>query len=669
MCGIAGFWSSGRFGLAHGEAMASRLEHRGPDDAGAWQDAEAGLVLAHRRLAIMDLSPAGHQPMHSPCGRYALVYNGEIYNHLELRQELAAQGGAFDWEGHADTETLLAALIRWGVKGALGRLNGMFAFALWDARERVLYLARDRLGEKPLYYGRSGSTFLFGSELKALTAHPDWQGVVDRDALTLYMRHRYIPTPWCIYQGIRKLPPASCVTVRGGSRDISEPEAYWSLAEVAERGVATQGDDPDGLVDEMDALLRDAMARRMAADVPLGAFLSGGYDSTLVTAVMQSLSETPVKTFTIGFHEKGYDEAVDARAVADYLGTEHTELYVTPEQALSVIPELPRLYDEPFADSSQIPTYLVTQLARQDVTVSLSGDGGDELFYGYRRYFKADGMWTSLGRFPLPVRKLAANMVSLAPAGAIERVMRLLPAGYRVNHLEDRLPIITKILGSASGSVLYREMVSHDKDPGRLVLGAKEPDTVLNKPGDLPNLPGLREQMMYLDMVTYLPDDILTKVDRASMAVGLEARVPLLDHRLVEFAWRVPTRLKCHGGKGKWLMRQLLYRYVPESLVDRPKKGFGVPLDHWLRGPLREWAAALLDEKRLEEEGFFDPAPIREMWEEHLSGKHDWHYYLWDVLMFQAWWEEQARTANNNHVSNVSTGLYTPRVSESPICD
>ncbi|MDA3970257.1 MAG: asparagine synthase (glutamine-hydrolyzing) [Desulfobulbaceae bacterium] len=621
------------------ERMAHRIQSRGPDDAGVWTEEGAGLALAHRRLSIIDLSPAGHQPMHSPCGRYTLVFNGEIYNHQDLRAELEAEGGAFDWRGHSDTETLLAALRHWGMQGALSRLNGMFAFALWDASERTLFLARDRLGEKPLYYGRSGNAFLFGSELKALAAHPDWQGAIDRDALALYMRHNYVPAPWSIYQGIAKLPPAHFVVIRENGRNVGEPFCYWDLGRIAEQGVAAGAGEPEALTDELDALLRDAVGRRMAADVPLGAFLSGGYDSTTVAALMQSQSERPVKTFTIGFHEEGYNEARHAKAVAEHLGTEHTELYVTPEEAMAVIPKLPTIYDEPFSDSSQIPTFLVSQLARQHVTVSLSGDGGDELFYGYGRYFKAEQIWGKLSRLPLRFRKMVATSLAHAPGNVLERAMNVLPQKYRVNHLADRLPKLAEMIGHSSGEAFYREMVSHAKDPGRLVLGATEPETILSQPDRMPNLPGLRERMMYLDMMTYLPDDILTKVDRASMAVSLEARVPLLDHRLVEFAWRVPTQYKYRNGQGKWLLRQVLYRYVPKELMDRPKMGFGVPIEHWLRGPLRAWAEELLDEKRLREEGFFDPAPIRRMWNEHVSGKRRWHYYLWDVLMFQAWLE------------------------------
>lgn len=640
MCGITGFLQPGSgVNTAVAAHMADTIAHRGPDDGDVWCDPDAGLALAHRRLAIVDLSPAGRQPMHSACGRYVIVFNGEIYNHSLLRKELEHDGVALNWRGHSDTETLLAALCHWGVRGALARLNGMFAFALWDRRERTLFLARDRMGEKPLYYGHCDGAFLFGSELKALEAYPTWRGEVDRDALALYMRYGYVPTPWSIYKNIRKLPPAHYVTIREGGRAVSEPICYWSLADVAEQGVAQAGGDATALADELDAMLRDAVGIRMVADVPLGAFLSGGFDSTTVVALMQAQSMRPVKTFSIGFHEAGFNEAVHAKAVANHLGTDHTELYVTAEQAMAVIPMLPTIHDEPFADSSQIPTYLVSELARRHVTVSLSGDGGDELFLGYDRYLKGEQIWNKLARVPSPVRRLGGRILAHAPGEALEKAMGILPERFRIKHLADRLPKLAEIVSQPDGTGFYRELVSHWKNPANVAIGAHEPDTIMNMPGTLPTLPGLRERMMYLDMLTYLHDDILTKVDRASMAVSLEARVPLLDHRLVEFAWRVPTEYKYREGRGKWLLRQVLDRYVPRSLMERPKMGFAVPIEQWLCGPLRDWAEALLDERRLREEGFFDPVPIRTMWQEHVTGKRRWHYYLWDVLMFQAWIE------------------------------
>ncbi len=627
--------------------------------------------------------------MLSASGRYVLVFNGEIYNHLEIRHQLEASVSPagilsktnensvnsttvlaqqhiqpednqknsnsrdddtatitskeiINWRGHSDTETLLEAISSWGVEKTLEKLNGMFAFALWDRDTRSLTLARDRMGEKPLYYGRSGDSFLFGSELKALRAHPHWRGEINRDAMALYMRHNYVPTPWSIHKGIFKLPPAHFVTIRDGGHQMGEPQCYWSLAEKAELGITTADGDAESLTDELDALLRDAVGIRMMADVPLGAFLSGGIDSTMVVAQMQAQSSRPVQTFTIGFHEEGYNEATHAKAVSDHLGTDHTELYITPQEAMAVIPKLPAMYDEPFSDSSQIPTFLVSELARRKVTVSLSGDGGDELFFGYERYFKAAAIWQKIRLLPIPLRKLLSMALSHAPGAGLEKAMSILPPRLRINHLADRLPKLAGMLGHGAAEVIYRELVSHWKDPEQIILGAHEPSTILNDPRQLPALGGLHERMMYLDMKTYLPDDILTKVDRASMAVSLEARVPLLDHRLVEFAWRVPMQYKFRDGQGKWLLRRALDRYVPRELMERPKMGFGVPIEHWLRGPLREWGEELLDETKLKNEGFFNPEPIRQLWEEHQSGKRRWHYYLWDVLMFQSWLETQS---------------------------
>jgi len=641
MCGIAGFWGINHCDPAIAQRMGLQIQSRGPDDSGVWVDEAAGLALAHRRLSIIDLSPAGHQPMHSPCGRFTLVFNGEIYNHEDLRHELETVGGAFDWRGHSDTETLLAGLRHWGMDTCLQHLNGMFAFALWDRLERSLFLARDRMGEKPLYYGRSGKSFLFGSELKALTAHPDWRGEINRDVLALYMRHNYVPAPWSIYKGIRKLPPAHYVTVQDGGNTISEPVCYWDLPSIAARAGNPSTGDVESLTDQLDDLLHDAVGRRMRADVPLGAFLSGGIDSTMVVAQMQAQSTRAVKTFSIGFHETDHNEAHHAGAVAAYLGTDHTEHYVTHEEAMSVIPRLPEIYDEPFADSSQIPTFLVSQLARRQVTVSLSGDGGDELFCGYTRYALGYTIWRKLRLLPRVFRLAAALGLRHAPAHVLENLQQLFPQRIRVSYLSDRLPKLAEMLPHKDSTSFYRDLISHWKQPTHVVLGAKEPSTLLDQPGQLPDLPDFRDRMMLLDMLTYLPGDILTKIDRASMAVSLETRVPLLDHRLVEFAWSVPIAYKAHNGQGKWLLRRVLDRYVPHTMVDRPKMGFRVPIEFWLRGPLREWAEELLNDKRLREEGFLDPKPIRNLWYEHASGRRRWHPHLWNVLMFQAWLKTQ----------------------------
>jgi asparagine synthase (glutamine-hydrolysing) len=641
MCGIVGYWDKQGASINIATKMANIIRHRGPDGSGTWIDKSKNLVLAHRRLSIIDLTEAGHQPMVSPCNRFVLTFNGEIYNHLELRIELEREGGNFNWRGSSDTETLLAALRCWGLEKTLKKLNGMFAFALWDNVERILFLARDRMGEKPLYYGHNGDTFLFGSELKSFKAHPKWQGVINRDALTLYMRHNYVPAPWSIYRGINKLPPAHFVVIKNGGSEISKPQCYWNLAKIAEKGSTNLKQNAEQSIDELDVLLRDAVKGRMAADVPLGAFLSGGFDSTLVAALMQSQSNKPIKTFTIGFHEKGYNEAVHAKAVAKHLGTDHTELYVTPQEAIAVIPKLASIWDEPFADSSQIPTLLVSELARKHVTVSLSGDGGDELFCGYNRYTQGYQVWNKLRLLPAPMRNILANTINILPGHVLESMQKILPKRLQVAHLVDRLPKLADVIRQGDGDSYYYHLISHWKNPEEIVINGKEPLTLFNNSKNTPKLPGLRERMMYLDSMTYLPDDILTKVDRASMAVSLEARVPLLDHRVVEFAWQLPMSMKYKDGQSKWALREVLYRYVPRKLMERPKMGFGVPIDEWLRGPLREWGEELLSEKRLREEGFFDPVPIRQMWQEHVSGKRRWHYQLWDVLMFQAWLDEQ----------------------------
>lgn len=648
MCGLAGFLDPSR--RTGGEElratvtrMAAALRHRGPDDGGAWVDAEAGIALGHRRLSIVDLSPLGHQPMQSACGRYVTAFNGEIYNHRALRRELEGLGHAF--RGHSDTEVMLAAFVEWGLEAALERFNGMFALALWDRKGRLLHLVRDRLGEKPLYYGWMGRTFLFGSELKALRAHPEFRGEVDRGALALYLRHNYIPTPYSIYRGIRKLPPGTRLTLNGADAGAAPtPIPYWSFREVSERGVAEPfTGSADEAAAHLDTLLRDAVKLRMEADVPLGAFLSGGIDSSTVVALMQAQGDRPVKTFTIGFHEAAYNEAEDAKAVARHLGTEHTELYVTPGEAMAVIPRLPALYDEPFADSSQIPTFLVSELARRHVTVSLSGDAGDELFGGYNRYFWGRSIWQRIGWMPRGMRGAAARALTVLPPEAWETVFRMtgpvLPGKIKQRSPGDKLHKLAEILAVNDPETMYLGLVSHWKDPASLAVGASEPPTVLTDRSQWADLPDFTQRMMYLDTVTYLPDDILVKVDRASMGVSLEGRIPFLDHRVVEFAWRLPLSMKVRDGQGKWLLRQVLYGYVPRGLIERPKMGFGVPIDAWLRGPLRDWAESLLAERRLRAEGFLHPRPIREKWAEHLSGRRNWQYHLWDVLMFQAWLE------------------------------
>jgi asparagine synthase (glutamine-hydrolysing) len=639
MCGIAGVLTStaGSHELLerNATAMADSIAHRGPDDHGMWSDADAGIAFTHRRLSIVDLSPAGHQPMTSADGRYVITYNGEIYNFQELRPGLEARGIRF--RGHSDTEVMLEAFAANGIAPTVKRLIGMFAIGIWDRRERTLTLIRDRLGIKPLYWAKLGGMFLFGSELKALRAHPGWTPRIDRSAVASFMRHNYIPAPHTIYEGVQKLAPGTILTLPWGGEP--QLERFWDARSVARAGLADplQGSDRD-LADRLESLLLDAVSRRMVADVPVGAFLSGGIDSSMVVALMQAANAGPVRTYSIGFDIAGYDEAPHAAAVARHLHTEHTELTATSQQALHVIPRLAEMYDEPFADSSQIPTYLVSAMTRQHVTVALSGDGGDELFGGYSRYRLARRFWRTLSLMPRPLRQGFADGLRALPADRWSSLFDLVPAALRPAQAGDKLHKLASVLALDDADALYRRLVTH-WEPATLMPGVDEPkgplwDTSVGK-----DFPGLLERMQFLDLVTYLPDDILTKVDRASMAVALEARVPLLDHRVVEFAWRIPRQSLIRNGVSKWPLRQVLYRHVPPELIERPKMGFGIPLGEWLRGPLRDWAEALLSERRLREGAFLDATQVRRSWTEHLSGQRNWQYPLWDVLMFEAWRE------------------------------
>ena len=650
MCGIAGLIDfQQRLGvdvlLETARSMSSTLQHRGPDDMNVWCDADAGVALGHTRLAIVDLSPLGAQPMTSVGGRYVITFNGEIYNFRKLRRELDREGATF--RGHSDTEVLLAAIEQWTLERALDKAVGMFAFALWDQQLRELTLGRDRFGEKPLYYGWTNNLFVFGSELKPLRRVPEWNPSLNRDALSLYFRHNYIPAPHSIYDGIAKLLPGSTLTVSSDSKARRRaPVNYWRARDHVVARSSPLGDEAS-LVARLEEILQDVLSDQMLADVPVGAFLSGGIDSSTVVALMQNLAGRPVKTFTVGFHEAPYNEAEAASKVARHLGTEHTEMYVSSEETRAVIPRLPALYDEPFADSSQIPTFLISQLARKDVTVALSGDGGDEVFGGYTRYFLAAKLWNYLRLLPTAARRGAASaMTRISPASwdnAAGWLYHVLPRRFQYANPGDRMHKLASVIGAAGAEQLYIRLVSHWEQPADLVVGATEPRSRIAA-DELPKgLTNLKEQMMYFDAITYLPDDILTKVDRASMGVSLETRIPFLDHRLFEFVWSLPLRFKIRGTESKWLLRQLLRKYVPTALVDRPKMGFGVPIDSWLRGPLRDWTEELLSQERLHGDGYLNAEPIRDKWREHLDGVRNWQYYLWDVLMFQAWLDAQAQ--------------------------
>ncbi|AUZ74447.1 MULTISPECIES: asparagine synthase (glutamine-hydrolyzing) [Aeromonas] len=627
MCGVSGFLLSRQLSKAEPkflQCMIAAISYRGPDDSGAWYNEKQGIALGHARLAIVDLSSAGHQPMTSAGDRFVIAFNGEIYNHLDLRDQLESQGSAPSWRGYSDTETLLACFSAWGVEATLKATVGMFALALWDKQAQQLTLARDRLGEKPLYWGWCGDTLLFGSELKALKAHPAFDTQVDRGSLSLLLRYNYIPAPYTIYQGIEKLPAGQYVQIKKGQlRADVQLKAYWQLNQSIERCLANpfSGTDTQA-ADLLEQTISQAVSGQMLSDVPLGAFLSGGVDSSTVVALMQQQSKQPVRTFAIGFDEPGYNEAEYAKEVARYLGTDHTELYVSAQDAVDLVPHLPDIYCEPFADSSQLPTFLVSRMAKQHVTVALSGDGGDELFGGYNPYQFAPRVWSKLQLLPLPLRQIASRLLSGLP-------------------LPDKLAKLLRVLPAKDQEQFYRILMSHWDNPGQLVIGGNEYPTLINSAAQWPKTDCFEHWMMAMDAGQYMIDDILVKVDRAAMANSLETRVPLLDHRVVELAWKLPLHMKIRGGVSKWVLREVLYRHVPREMIERPKKGFSVPLGQWLRGPLRDWAEALLNEQRLEQDGYLNSAVVRRVWSDHLQGKRDHSLKLWSILMFQAWLEKQ----------------------------
>ena len=655
MCGIAGLISARRVDPQLLKRMGDAVAHRGPDDAGTWTDPEAGVGLAHRRLSIVDLSPQGHQPMHSADGRFVLNYNGEIYNHGELRRELEerGQGPEGGWRGHSDTETLLQAIAAWGLEAAVGRAVGMFAFALWDRKQRVLHLARDRFGEKPLYYGWAGGDFLFGSELKSLRLHPAFDDAIDRDALGLYTARTYVPAPRSIYRGIFKLEPASILslTLEAAGRPLGEPPRdgerdgvklirYWSYRDVLRRGLAEPIASEAEALDELDRALGQAVTGQSVADVPVGAFLSGGIDSSTVCAIYQRHSSRKIRTFSIAFEQAAFNEADFAREVAAHLQTVHSEHLVTVREARDVIPLLPGIYDEPFADSSQIPTFLVSRYAREEVKVALTGDGGDELFAGYNRHFQAPRLWQQLRRVPRPLRAVAGASLGLVPQRLWQQAAGMLPARHR--HLGAKANKALRLASCAQTfDDVYAAFLDEWSGEPSPIIGFRAQANALDL--DLGDGAPDALRIMYCDAVSYLPDDILCKVDRASMAVSLETRVPFLDHRVAEVAARIPLAMKVHGPTGKHILRQLLYRHVPEQLFDRPKAGFAVPVGEWIKGPLRDWAEELLDPARMATEGWFDAGVVRQRWADHLSGRRDSTPALWAVLMFQAWLDNQSK--------------------------
>lgn len=647
MCGIAGFWDiqqrhnsdelSGIVGT-----MRDTLLHRGPDAGDNWVDAAQGIAFGHRRLSILDLSAHGAQPMHSANGRYVIIFNGEIYNHQELKQDLNNAGVAPSWRGHSDTEIILAAFEAWGIEQTLTKLVGMFAIALWDTTQRLLYLIRDRIGEKPLYYGWCNNYLLFGSELKSLKAHTAWQAAIDPEALSLFMRYNCVPAPYTIYKDIKKLEPGHMLIINR-DKQITD-KVYWSLQQVITQQQMYTGT-PEQAVNILHDKLSLAVKQQMVADVPLGAFLSGGIDSSTIVALMQEQSNRAVKTFTIGFDDQNYNEAESAKAVAQHLGTDHTELYLSPEQTQSIIPDMASIYDEPFADASQLPTYIVAKLTKQHVTVSLSGDGGDELFAGYNRYNWVPTIWNKIGVLPGPLRSLAARFITSLPPHLWDRTFTLLqpllPRFARQRNPGDKMHKLARILDARTPQQIYHRLISHWYDNEAVVHGIDSTKPLLkNLIHDIP-AQSLIESMMYMDTHRYLPDDILTKVDRAGMAVSLETRIPFLDHRVAEFAWSLPLDIKLRNGKSKWIVRELLQRYVPNELIDRPKMGFGVPIDQWLRGPLKSWANDLLSSSSLDKHAMLDKKLIQKKWQEHLSGVRNWQYQLWDILMFQTWYEAQ----------------------------
>tara|TARA_Y200000002_G_scaffold383052_1_gene402821 strand:+ start:3775 stop:5667 length:1893 start_codon:yes stop_codon:yes gene_type:complete len=625
--------------------MNSAVSHRGPDTNGTWIDRDAGIFLGHQRLSIIDLSSAGSQPMHSNSGRYILTYNGEVYNHLEVRKELEKINSKIKWRGNSDTETLLEAIDFWGIEISLQKIDGMFALGLWDKKTRCLILARDRIGEKPVYFGWQGTgnnkVFLFGSELKSLKVHPNFNGEINRNAIFLQLQNNYIPAPYSIYKDIYKLLPGHYLRLNEDDLKnclLPSSKAYWSLTESAIYGNSNSLiQSKESIQKDLENHLRSSVKKQMISDVPIGAFLSGGIDSSLIVSMMQLQSSFPIKTFTIGFSETHFSEAPFAKKVAMHLGTDHTELYVSPKEAMEVIPNLPNIYDEPFSDPSQIPTYLVSKLAKQHVKVALSGDGGDELFCGYKRYVMSKTFWNIFKLMPITLRKILSSRIGSISPQDWTKISKFLPGLHKYENFGDKVHKGVNLLEAKSINDLYYKLNSHWQNTNEVVMNNNKQVNFMTEYDQEFKRLDSQQQMMALDSITYLPDDILVKVDRAAMASSLETRAPFLDHKLIEYVWKIPQSLKLRNGQGKWILKQILNNYVPSHLTERSKMGFGIPIESWLRGPLRDWAENLLNEKRLRQEGYFDPKIVRDKWTEHLSGKRNWKSALWGVLMFQSW--------------------------------
>ena len=648
MCGIVGIWSSkSHIDYEILNDMSDLIYSRGPDGFGKWMDEYQQIAFAHRRLAILDLSDAGHQPMTSKCGNFVIAFNGEIYNHLELRDEISDNYSEIIWNGHSDTETLLECISNWGFELTLSKLNGMFAFSLWDKRNEELYLVRDRLGEKPIYYGILNETFFFGSQLKSFEPHPDWCGEISKEASELYMQYGYVPSPLSIFNDIYKLQPGHYIVIKDQGRVIDNPKPYWSVYRKQDKELETDLNFHESKLEE---LLNDSVSKRMLSDVPVGAFLSGGIDSSIVTALMQKNSNDPIKTFSIGFEEDSHNEAVYAKDIANYLNTDHKELYISPEDLINTLPKIIEVFDEPFADPSQIPTYLVAQLASQDVKVVLSGDGGDELFFGYKRYLQAQRLWKKIQFVPYLLRKAISLLIQKTPFLILHSITIFFPKRLLPEYPIDRLLKLCHLFESKDWYQFY-ETFMLGKYSKSFVLGLVETFSSFKTPSENLEKEALHNKMMLTDVITYLPDDILTKVDRTSMAVSLEARVPLLDHRIVEFARDMPLTYKFREGQQKWILKEILGNYVPKKLTNRGKKGFGIPIDSWLRGPLKDFADDIIMDKEIDKQGYLDSAEITKIWKEHLDGRRRWHIPIWRILIFQMWLQNK-KIGKNKWVRN-----------------